>query len=186
MCTVKNLRLKFNNKTVTSINGQTEARDQDTKMLNIGSQTVNYFPIGIDKFFPDLQAIQVFNSKLKTIEKSDLKPFRHLKAVYLQYNEIEALEDNLFDNNTEIELIHLSRNKIKYIGANVFQPLKKLKYLYLVGNFCINRFVYDLKQVQGLISEATSNCKKLNPKPTTINVIKRNVARLYRNLRNFL
>jgi hypothetical protein len=162
-CEVKNLVLTSRNENVTSINGQTEARDRDTKIFEIHGQTVNYFPTGIDKFFPNLEAIAIVNSKLEIIEKSDLKPFRQLKMLYLDSNQIEALENNLFEFNIAIVFLKLDRNNIEYIGENVFQPLKNLTHLNLILNVCISNVAYDIHNIPGLITEVVRHCDCNNP-----------------------
>ena len=121
------------NETVTTINGQAANfyHSENVKMLDIDDQTVRYFPKGLEKIFPNLEGISIYNSKLKKISKSDLKPFPALRELCLHNNELETLDSDLFEFNPELRLIYLNSNKLKQIGANIFDSLTKLENVYL-------------------------------------------------------
>lgn len=98
--------------------------------------TMNYFPHGIDSIFPSISAITAEESKLREIHVEDLAPFKLLKLLYLNGNEIRVIEADLFKFNEQLELIRLDFNQISHIDAQVFSHLVNLKFLWLNENKC--------------------------------------------------
>ena len=119
---------------------------------------IHYFPRGLDKFFKNLKGIQISDTGLKEIHQSDLKHFTQLKVLYLFSNQLEVLEENLFEFNPNLELINLDTNKISYIDPNVFDKLTKLKNLYLSKNACFDMEAENPTAIQNVIKAAKSNC----------------------------
>ena len=159
-CKVSNFVVDNQNEAVTTINGQAANfyHSENVKMLDIGSQTVRYFPKGLEKIFPNLEGIAIYNSKLKKISKSDLKPFPALRELYLHDNELETLDSDLFEFNPELRLIYLNSNKLKQIGANIFDSLTKLEQVYLNSNPCINREITSHSEIPSLKAEIIEKC----------------------------
>jgi Leucine-rich repeat (LRR) protein len=104
--------------------------------------------------------IDVNYGPLKEIHQSDLKPFPKLKCLELFHNEIETLEEGLFDFNTELEMIWLSSNKIFHIDPEIFNHLiGKLRYLSLDANECISDFATnDTKKVAEIVENISKKC----------------------------
>ena len=67
-----------------------------------------------------------------------MKPFPKLIYLSLHQNNIEIIEDGLFDFNPNLEVITLSNNRISHIDQFVFDNLVKLAYLGFDANPCIN------------------------------------------------
>ncbi|CAG9808341.1 unnamed protein product [Chironomus riparius] len=101
-------------------------------------KTIQYFPIGLDKVFDNLKLISIWHGRIKEIHQSDLKPFQKLVYLSLHKNNIEIIEDGLFDFNPNLEVITLSNNRISHIDQFVFDNLVKLAYLGFDANPCIN------------------------------------------------
>jgi Leucine-rich repeat (LRR) protein len=161
-CNVKNLVIISPNQQITSINGisGSDAIRNDVKIFNAQSQTINYFPRGLEKFFPNIGLIYVHSSKLKAIARQDLEPFSELKEIYLVNNDIEELEDDLFTANEQLLHVSLAGSKIKFIGEETFKPLQQLKSLWLYNNQCINKFAdNDVNKVKEIINEAKISCR---------------------------
>ncbi|KAL7023592.1 hypothetical protein ACKWTF_012697 [Chironomus riparius] len=125
---------------------------------NFGRATMHYFPSGLDKMFKNLRAIQIMNSGLKKVHVSDLKPFHNLVDLCLFSNELEVLEENLFEFNPNLEYINLNANKITYIDPNVFDKLTKLRILSLAINPCIDMYSNSPTGVQNIIKTAKLQC----------------------------
>jgi len=135
----------FNNDNVTAI------------QINQGQ--IHYFPRGLNKIFKNLKGISISNTGLKEIHQSDLKDFPELVDLWLMSNNIEILEENLFEFNPNLDYIDLDSNKISHINPNVFDKLTKLKTLYLRSNNCINvRAFNDATDVQDVIRTAKAQC----------------------------
>lgn len=126
-CTVQNL-VVTKPEIVTSINGQPASyyANQNVAVIYINSQTMNFLPSGIGKFFPNIFGMEISSSKLKYLEKIDMEQFRKLQDFHLSSNEIDSLHGDTFDNNPDIKCLHISSNQVKFIGANLLHPLTQL------------------------------------------------------------
>lgn len=159
-CAVKNLIITSPNQTVTTVNDRGAAfyENHDVRILKIKDQAVNFMPLGIDQFFPDLVVISITNCSLKAIEQADLKPFRDLQELYLHNNEIETISSDLFEFSRQLRFIHFSWNKIKFIGENVLKPLTKLRRADFYDNVCIATSSLTAPQMAKLLNEIKEKC----------------------------
>lgn len=137
-----------------------------------------YFPKNLEKFFKNVELIIIQHLKLLEITQSDLKPFKELKYLSLENNNISCIERDLFKFNTELRVIKLNSNKIKYIFSAVLDHLVNLKYLWLNSNECIkaNHNSYgDRDETLKLIEEVKKECSNDNKKETKrIQIFSRN------------
>ena len=111
---------------ITKINGQTAPNELVTA-FRVFNQSCNFFPQQISKFFPNIEAIAIQNSKLKDLTRNDLKSFPKLKSLSLFGNELRTLEFGIFDGNLKLEMLSIYDNKIEAIGSEILEPLKGLK-----------------------------------------------------------
>jgi hypothetical protein len=126
----------------------------------VDSFQIHYFPRGLNKFFKNLIGIGIYATKMKEIHQSDLKVFPKLRVLFLDYNNLEILEENLFEFNPNLEYIHLGYNKISHIDSKVFDKLTKFKHLDLQSNTCITMNAkFDSTEVPNIIRTAQANCK---------------------------
>jgi hypothetical protein len=124
-------------------------------------------PKGFEKFFPDLNQIAIVNSKLKAISKSDLIPFKNLTDLILYQNQIEVLENDLFERNLLLKMIDFESNKLQYIGENTLTPLTKLESADFELNPCISLSTSSLLAIQ--ISKMKADIKlKCTKRPSAI------------------
>lgn len=112
--------------------------NDDVKQLIILDQKVEFFPGGLRKFFPALEAIKVDNSSLRYIFKADLAGLSNLKYFTIKHNEIETLGSKLFEGNPKLIEIHLEKNKLSSISEDLLDPFEETpKVVHLFGNKCI-------------------------------------------------
>jgi hypothetical protein len=102
-------------------------------------------PKGLEKLFPQIEAIGIEISKLREIKKEDLAPFPKLKKLWIQYNDLETLPSDLFESNPELSLVSFPGNKLKFVGGNILSPLKKLIWVYFGSNPCIDMAAYTFR-----------------------------------------
>lgn len=120
-----------------------EKNDLDVAALLICDCSITRTPQGLAKKFPNLTVLGIFNSNLKQIEREDLKEYSKCIELDLCSNKIEYLPHNLLhDMKKSLEFINFNNNKIQIIHPNVFDGVKKLKYLDLSRNVCIDK-VFD-------------------------------------------
>jgi len=107
---------------ITRINGQHKSPRSSDDV--VGFQAVNkvigYFPRDLEKFFQNIRAIYIGSSQLGQIHQSDLKPLINLTYFCLWSNNIEVIEEGLFDFNPHLQLLGLDKNKIIHIHPTVF------------------------------------------------------------------
>ena len=106
----------------------------DVRGFSMFKSEIYYFPLRIDKYFPDLTALWIKDSKLRKITAENLRGFPHITYLELSNNNLVILEANLFKFNTKLEEIHLQVNFISYIDSAAFNGLKNLKKVDLSGN----------------------------------------------------
>jgi len=113
----------------------TNAKDHnDVRLFSMFKSEILYFPLGIDKCFPDLTALIITDSKLRKITAENLKGFPHVTYLDLSSNNLVMLEANLFKFNTKLEEVHLKQNIISFIDPSVLDNLKNLKMMDLSDN----------------------------------------------------
>jgi Leucine-rich repeat (LRR) protein len=127
-CVAQSLVITDRNQTITSINGQTRSfyHEKNVKGLYFLDQTINFIPKGLEKLFPQIEAIYVHRSNFKELKKEDLAQFPMLKNLWLNNNDLKTLPANLFEANPEITHMSFYKNKLKFVGENILSPLKKL------------------------------------------------------------
>jgi hypothetical protein len=144
----------------THLSGKT---NDDVIRFDIISNTVNYFPRGITKYFKNIRIVEIGHANLKEITKEDLKEFGDkLKKLYLLNNQIEVIEADLFIYNKNLEDISMT-NKIKHIENGAFDHLKNLNTLYLGDNPCTsggNAYAHSRSDVITLIENVEKKCKE--------------------------
>jgi hypothetical protein len=118
-----------------------------------------YFPQGLTNFFKNLKGIRIEATGLKEIHQSDLKDYSKLKALWLYGNNLEVLEENLFEFTPNLEWISVVNNKITHVDPHVFDKLVKLNTLYIYENPCIFSFGdNDPTKVQTFIKAVQDQC----------------------------
>ncbi|CAG9811038.1 unnamed protein product [Chironomus riparius] len=125
---------------IDAVNGThlTNKTNNDEIFFHASSRHIEYFPKGLEKFFTNLTGIVIWYSKLKEIHQDDLKAYTKLNYLFLSTNNIEIIEDGLFDFQPDIQVIKFEDSKIFHISSSVFDNLSKLTTLSLAGNSCTN------------------------------------------------
>ncbi|CAG9810312.1 unnamed protein product [Chironomus riparius] len=125
------------------------------------SKTINYFPHILSKKYQNLKMITFQDCKMKEVHQSDLKPFPNLVHFNVKLNEIEVIEQGLFDFNLNLEYISFSQNNIVHIDSNVFDSLSKLRWFFMDPDSCLtnsNSVSDSIEQVVEVIKIVKSNC----------------------------
>jgi len=113
--------------------------NNDEIYFNAADKQIEYFPRGLEKFFSQLTGIAIWRSQLKEIHQDDLKLYTKLNYLNLGENNIEVIEDGLFDFQPNIIVFTCGKCSIFHISPTVFDDLPKLATLYLYGNKCTNQ-----------------------------------------------
>lgn len=163
-CDVKSFKITSkDDQTITEITGDhTSGRNHsDVKYFHSQQNTVKFFPLKLADFFMNLDHVLIYTATLSEIHSSDLKQFGgKLKGIWLDNNEVEYLEADLFQHNPNLIYITFWKNKIRHIDDGTFKNLEKLIQLtFHGGNPCIDKSASIRSQVIELISVAELKCK---------------------------
>jgi len=147
---------------IDSITGPHQGFNDNDQVIGFHSrgQNIQYIPKNLDKFFKNIKSIDIVYGRVKEIHQSDLKPFPKLVICGFMDNDIEIIENDLFDYNPDLELVSFWNNKILIIGSVVFDKVPKLNWLYLDSNRCINMRSEGVTSLtKYIIRHAKDKCK---------------------------
>ncbi|CAH1735243.1 unnamed protein product [Chironomus riparius] len=137
--------------------------NDNVNAFHVDNKTMGYFPKDLDKFFKNLKAIYIINNKINQISHTHLKPLQNLVFLSLFRNQIEILEDGLFDNNPDMQVLWYESNKIIHVGKSVFNNMNNLTYLVFDSNLCINAGAHNSHtDVQILVESLKTKCIDAN------------------------
>ncbi|XP_070503357.1 leucine-rich repeat-containing protein 15-like [Chironomus tepperi] len=159
MCRAKSVN--FQSKVlITNVEGQHVGANTNNRVnaFLIFEQTCEYFPSGIEKFFPKLEGIAIQKSKLKVIRRNDLKPFTELKSLSFHSNQLVTLGFELLKHNQKLQIFSIFFNKVTSIAEDIFDGLNDLKEVHFQTNICINMTAKNRTQIDTLKAQIHKNC----------------------------
>lgn len=139
-----------------------------TQQLYIEKANTVYFPGNLNKFFPNLEAVKLFESRVKFLENFDFRFLAKLKYLSLEKNDIEVLQSDIFLFNKELIEVNLKSNKLKFIAPRLLVPLTKLKIAKFNDNVCIDESADNSISLNALKRPLDDNC------PTPEFLVKKN------------
>lgn len=140
LCKARNLNLTPKDFVVSKVSQKHLQGYSDKNVVGIEviNQNCPIIPPGLAKFYPSVEALNITRSNLERINSKDLKPFKMLYALTLNYNKLKILDKNLFEFSPRIDFVDFTGNQIKTIGENLLKPLKRLRAVYFRGNECVD------------------------------------------------
>lgn len=128
------------------LTSNTHAKDhanKDVQGLNIENKICHFFPKKVNEIFPNAETFRIYNSGLKEVTKDDLKQFgEKLKNLWIDLNEIEKLDADLFVNNPKLISLVVKDNLISIVEDETFKNLPDLAYIDFINNPCYSSLVY--------------------------------------------
>lgn len=161
-CKSSNLTVVNSNETVTSVSGTLSANLEYSNITSLeieSSPELEFLPLGIQKFFPNLEKISLIQTGLKIITSDDLKNFPKMKSLILRNNKLSEIDSKLFVFNKNIEEIDFSGNEIKHVGENFLKSLENLTKLDFSNNVCFNGTANNSVEVKRLKAKLNENCQ---------------------------
>ncbi|CAG9812200.1 unnamed protein product [Chironomus riparius] len=182
-CNVQNiLNIYEPNTEIQDVDGQA---DSYTALLIIDKRT-EFLPSNLGKKFINLIALKVLEGRLKEVRQNELKSLTNLQYINFDQNDIEFLDNNVFDFNLKLKVIWLGGNKISYIGNSIFDNLIQLNNVDFRNNTCVSTSQMNLKKFNfaalNLIKENCSNvqaeanylfCKSLFVNTENLNLLQK-------------
>jgi Leucine-rich repeat (LRR) protein len=133
------------------------------EQLYLRGNQIEFLPENVFWDLPNLELLNLRDNKIKKLPENVFKNLRKIQQIFLSINKIEHLPKNLFVNNLEIEEIYVHDNPLKIIDVD-FTALKKLRYLDLQNQNCINFNAYNEAQSQETQQLINQNCRKTTQK----------------------
>lgn len=133
-------------------------RNADVNGILFKSQHMPLFPRRIEKSFPNIQVITVFNTTLREISRDDIRPFADLRDLDLTSNNIQSITSDLFEDNNKVRSVTLHFNPLKHVGHQAFEKLPELRILHLRNTTCQNRFALTRQASLQIIHHLFLDC----------------------------
>lgn len=137
--------------------------NNDVNFLIISSRVCQYMPFGLTKFFPNLEALRIEKSGLRSIQWYDLYEFRNLSILYLNDNKLMTLDIGLFSFTPNLKHVDFSNNYIYHVDPIIFTDNESLKTLDFDGNACnigLQAFIKLPEGKNNLILNLAQRCLK--------------------------
>lgn len=168
-CFAKNFEITSkDDQTITEVSGvHLEGKSNaDVKAFGVKDTTIKFFPKDLAKYFPKLEIVDIENSELSEITKSDLEQFgENLRTLFLAENDIENIDQNTFQSNPQLNSINLDGNHIKYVDSGAFTKLKNLVALQFENNVCFSKSIRDVAEKTSIVGrKIEKECTKNNEK----------------------
>lgn len=143
--------------TISEVDGLPDA--SNVELLLIDEQKMKFLPENIHNFLPNLKGIVIDSSELVSFTKNDLKPFGQLIFLFIGNNNIEELENDLFENNKALQWVSFINNFTKRIGGDILNHTESLQFANFQRNSCINFKAVGKDQIERLKLFIRRDCK---------------------------
>lgn len=159
VCFVKGPVKEISDPKLTEVVGHHKSgnSNNDVKMLHATQIKLKYFPQNVEQFFPNLERIFMYNTGIKSLVQSHLKPFPKLTYLLMQNNEIEELSSDVFQFNNRISELNFKRNKLRVIGSGVLKSLPNLAIVNFEENVCFSGKAEGKNEIK-LLMQKLSSC----------------------------
>lgn len=152
------------NKILTAVNGNHHRgrTNLDVKgiLFDLRGKNLDYLPMGIEDFFPNLLAYSVFRGVISNYTGNEFFPFKNLELIAIHETPLEFLPGNLFSKNKNLKTIYLM-NKVKLVGSGFLDGLNKLEYV-MFSEICLNDSASTASEIESLKEKLREHCKDSN------------------------
>lgn len=95
----------------------------DVKCIVFENIPLKWFPRGMNKLFPNVIAVEIYECGLETIEKEDLVGLKGLEVLLLANNNLRTLNSDLFEHAPVLQRVSFNENKLEMIAADLLDRL---------------------------------------------------------------
>lgn len=157
-CNATLLHDEQNIEKVTSVFGthQSGKTHADVEGLQIFSQDMEFFPVNIEAFFPNIKSLGFFSNFISSVNSTHLAPFLNLLHLDLWRNRITMLDSNLLAGLESIRFFSVQENNIKHVGHDFILPDSGL--IFFNSNPCISLGATRPDQIIDLRFQLLRNC----------------------------
>lgn len=165
-CIAENLATSLLDRTVINLMGNHSKgkSDDDVKQVFVNKQNCPYLPLGVGKFFKNLEIFYVMNSKVEQLTNDDLSGMPKLKIFDMSHNPITNLTRDFFQGHSTIEMISFYKCELTFIETGALDSLVNLKEVFLGKNLCVDYNANEKSKIVE-VEQAMEKCRY--EKPTT-------------------
>lgn len=162
-CQARNLNITQPSQPITKIAGthRVHLTDSHVRAFDVRRENCNFLPQRLKNFFPNLELLQVHNSKLQALKQDDLKPLSKLRVLQVNGNQITSLESKLFEFNLELVRVEFKHQRLRLIGYNILDSLTKLALADFQLSGCVNFYAQSGQGIDELKREIRINCQPI-------------------------
>lgn len=136
----------------------------DVRVIAFENTTVEFFPRGLHKSFPNLLAIQVSSCELKEISRVDLNGLENIEKLSLSHNTLLSLPSNLLIGMQNLKQISFRDNQLKFLSSKLIQHLAWNENIVVDfrDNDAIDEIYYpegDFESLEYLMGVIDKNCQ---------------------------
>jgi Leucine rich repeat len=135
--------------------------NSDVDALNVKEQELTEIPPNMKDFFPNLRAILLYKTNLRTISPDDL-PFPLLEYFSSMFNKIHSIDGELFKNTPMLKEVSFNGNLLEHVGENIFKGLSELTRVDFRGNSCVDLWTRTEEELEQLSEKLLVDCKCSN------------------------
>lgn len=84
------------------------------------NKKISYLPVYVGENFPNLLVYDASSCTIKEISNQNFKSFRRLKQMFLENNQIEMIQNEAFDELTNLELLWLGERNVTLVYDFLF------------------------------------------------------------------
>lgn len=129
------------------------------ELLKLSNNKIEYLGANIFDETVNVQRLELNGNKIEFLRENIFQRLGNLKSVSLSFNKLSNVPGKLFQSNLKLECIDFTSNKIQFIIPVMFDHLKKLSYVNLEENDCIDKY-YDQEALASMKSELSSKCQR--------------------------
>lgn len=133
--------------------------NRHVRALRIPNQIVHRIPGNIDRFFPNLVAVEWFRSELIAITASDLQQFPNLEVLSIHANRVESLDGRLLQNNPRLRSIAFNDNSLAHVGFDLMTDLRFLQFANFQRNPCVDAVAHTPEDIRVLNGQLPILCQ---------------------------
>jgi len=140
-CTLQSLTVISPDDIVVSVNDDNKTTDYES--VRLSDQIVNFIPKHFGSFFPKVKRLEISNSHLQSIDKSDLAAFSKITHLDFSSNELTSLDGDLFEYNPNLIQVNFNSNNLNHIGEEILDSAIVLNNAHFNNNPCISMHTYN-------------------------------------------
>lgn len=186
-CYITSATIKKPRMVIKAINGihQKGMTDEEVTAVAFEEIVVEYFPLGLDAFFPNLTAVQVSYCGLKKITRDDLAGLENLVILSFPVNKLTSLPDELFKDMSMLQWAIFRDNELRSLSVKLLESLDmaNMREINFKDN-CLIDACYKKDGCSSLRDLMNTIEKKCMPPVETIHV-DRHMERAFNKYRDF-